>query len=396
MDYSKVILCSSTCSPEEYRRLLPDDKFKTGQSIQKYFRILCSGFVFNDVAISVYSKRPVNRRNTRSFYLPHKDEISDGVNYHYSSLLNIKLIGLFYSFMASFLWFMSKKNCTKNHLVIIDPLQVGASIGCLIACKMRGVKTLSYVTDVAKEYAKGNSLPSFFKTLSTWVQVNTSGMVFVTEQMNEIANPKQRPYVVIEGFVDERMEKQSIDLEDKYSKKVVMYTGGIERIYGLDMLIKGFLYANVPDSELHLYGSGSYVKEVINFSHTNDCIKYYGIKDNSEIIQEQMKATLLVNPRYTDGEYTKYSFPGKNLEYMVSGTPVLTTLLPGMPRDYIPYVYILKEENANTMASLLSGILSQSASELYAFGARAKEWMLSNKTSKMQVLKIIQFAENKL
>lgn len=392
----RFILCSSTCSPEEFRRLFPDDKSKPGQSIQKYYRVLCGGFVRNDISINICSKRPVNRKNTHSLFIPRRNESVEGINYHYLGVLNIKGLGVLYSIIAAFFWFIRKKNCSKTDIVIIDPLQLGHSIGCMVACKIRKIKTISYVTDVAKEYAKGGSLPLSFKSLSTRVQINADGMIFVTEQMNNIANPKRRPYVVIEGFVDEQMADYNNDMSVKYDKKVVMYTGGLERIYGMDMLIEGFLKANVSNSELHFYGNGSFSKNIIERANNSNCIKYFGTKENSIIVKEQMKATLLVNPRYTDGEYTKYSFPGKNLEYMVSGTPVLTTCLPGMPVEYIPYVYILEEESIEAMASVLTTLLTKPLSELSEFGNRAKEWIISNKSSKMQVLKIIKFVDNNL
>ena len=51
-----------------------------------------------------------------------------------------------------------------------------------------------------------------------------------------------------------------------------------------------------------------------------------------------------MNPRFTGAEYTLYSFPSKNIEYMVSGTPVITTRLAGIPDDYYPYVFVFEEE----------------------------------------------------
>lgn len=396
MNPYKFILCSSTCSPNEYRRLFPDDKYKTGQSIQKYYRILCGGFVKNNISITVCSKRPVNQSNTKNLFISHKDERDEGIDYHYSSVLNMKGVGSLYAFLVAFFWFLLRKNCAKRDVVIIDPLQLGSAIGCLWACKIRRIRTLSYVTDIPKEYTKGNSLPSSFKSLSTWVQINTSGMIFVTEQMNEIANPKGRPHIVIEGFVDEQMSKFDNNLKNKYNKRVVTYTGGIEKIYGLDMLVEGFIKANVENSELHIYGSGSFVKRLKEYTTKDSRIKFFGTKDNSIIVQEQIKASLLINPRYTIGEYTKYSFPGKNLEYMVSGTPVLTTLLPGMPKDYISYVYILQEETIEGMASKLRELLLKPQNELLEFGLRAKQWMLTNKSSKAQVKKIINFIESNM
>ena len=51
------------------------------------------------------------------------------------------------------------------------------------------------------------------------------------------------------------------------------------------------------------------------------------------------RADVLVNPRPNEGEYTKYSFPSKNIEYLLSGNPVVGYMLSGMPEDYRRFVY---------------------------------------------------------
>ncbi len=47
------------------------------------------------------------------------------------------------------------------------------------------------------------------------------------------------------------------------------------------------------------------------------------------------------------------------MEYMVSGTPLVTTSLPGMPEEYKDYVYIFTEENVYGIYSTLKLILSK-------------------------------------
>ena len=41
-----------------------------------------------------------------------------------------------------------------------------------------------------------------------------------------------------------------------------MYTGGLDKAYGLDMLLEGFIAASIPDSELHIYGAGKFAEEI--------------------------------------------------------------------------------------------------------------------------------------
>ena len=85
----------------------------------------------------------------------------------------------------------------------------------------------------------------------------------------------------------------------------------------------------------------------------------------------------------------KYSFPSKNMEYMVSGTPVLTTNLPGMPEEYKDYVYLFEDESVQGMARKIREVLSLPTNELYRKGRAAKEFVLNEKNNICQTHKIL-------
>ena len=112
---------------------------------------------------------------------------------------------------------------------------------------------------------------------------------------------------------------------------------------------------------------------------------------NDKIIQLEKEAKLLVNPRPTNEEYTKYSFPSKIMEYMASGTPVLTTRLLGMPKEYYDYIYCFEDEKVDGIEKKLIEILSKEQKELTKMGNKAKEFVLMKKNNKVQAEKIINF-----
>ena len=105
---------------------------------------------------------------------------------------------------------------------------------------------------------------------------------------------------------------------------------------------------------------------------------------------------LLVNPRPTNEEYTKYSFPSKNMEYMASGTPVLTTHLPGMPKEYNEYVFLLDEETEAGVAYALDSIFSRSTEELHQKGLAAKEFVMKEKNNVVQASKVLAKIKEKM
>ena len=178
-------------------------------------------------------------------------------------------------------------------------------------------------------------------------------------------------------------------MEKKLQPRICFYAGGVSRQYGLGNLVDGFRMANPENAQLHIYGPGDYVKELQKIAEEDDRIYYGGMLLNTEIVDREQQATLLVNPRPTNEEYVKYSFPSKTMEYMASGTPVLTTVLPGMPLEYHPYVYLLEEETAEGIAAKLAQVLAESDEELFRKGCEARRFVLEEKNNVIQAKKIL-------
>ena len=81
------------------------------------------------------------------------------------------------------------------------------------------------------------------------------------------------------------------------------------------------------------------------------------------------------------------------MEYMASGTPVLTTKLPGMPGEYIPYIYLIEEESAEGIAKAYLDVLGNSDEALFERGRRAKQFVLTEKNNIAQAKKVLHLIE---
>ena len=80
------------------------------------------------------------------------------------------------------------------------------------------------------------------------------------------------------------------------------------------------------------------------------------------------------------------------MEYMVSGTPVLTTKLPGMPKEYYKYIFLIEDESEDGMRNSMLKVLSLSKEELIEVGKMARQFVLNNKNNNMQAEKIIKLS----
>ena len=177
----------------------------------------------------------------------------------------------------------------------------------------------------------------------------------------------------------------------KTGKKVVIYAGSIKKLYGIQNLVEGFIEADIENAQLKIYGDGDYRKELEEICKAHKNVRYMGVKSNNEIVSDEQRASLLVNPRPSSPEYTKYSFPSKTMEYMASGTPVLMTKLPGMPKEYYPFIYTIDDETVEGVANALKAFFAIPASDRYRKGASAREFVLAKKSNIEQAKKIIEF-----
>lgn len=385
----KVIYASCLMSECKMQKTFRNTTDYDGFQVQKFHRLLVEGFKLNNCKVAALTILPVTRSNTKKKIYLEETEKNSGIIYHYPMVINLPVIKHIFAIIASMFSFISIAKKNKDVVLIADCLNKSVALGSVLGAKIMKVPSVGIVTDLP------DMLLGKKDRINNWIVRLYDQYILLTEQMNDyiIANitHKQKPYIIIEGMVDIDMGKKSISEQKKYSKKVCMYAGILDRKYGIEMLVKGFDKANIPDSELHIYGDGEYKDELLKVCKKNSNIKYFGLKPNSYIVKEQQKATLLVNPRPSDEEFTKYSFPSKNMEYMASGTPALMTRLPGMPEEYLEYVYILEDESIDGMAEKMKEILNLSKEENMEKGRKAKEYVLKKKSNINQAERVMKW-----
>ena len=381
-----IIYAVTTCSDRVYRQLFEDAPRKPAFQSQKYHRLLIEGLAAG-AKVDVVANPPVNREVLKKSFVRLPRETEGGACYRYIPAVRNPIVKAVFVGVGTF--FRTAHLAGKNSAVVVDCLNRTTALAGLLAAKLRGRRCVGIVTDLPDML--GGS--AFSKKLSNFVIRHCTDYVLLTQAMNDYLNPKGKPHVILEGHSDIAMERQEPSLARKTSPRVCMYAGGVSKQYGLENLVKGFRKADLPDARLEIYGPGDYVQELSQIAAEDSRIFYGGMLLNAEIVEREMAATLLVNPRPTGEEYVKYSFPSKTMEYMSTGTPVLTTVLPGMPKEYHPYVYLLEEETADTIAEKLGGIFAQPADVLFEKGMAAREFILKEKNNVTQAGKILAMLE---
>ncbi|MNT02209.1 putative glycosyl transferase [compost metagenome] len=280
-------------------------------------------------------------------------------------------------------------------MIICDVLNVSIVWATFLACKLRRQSIAVIVTDLPIFLVSGTGKLSFFKgsylKLATFVMHRFDYYIGLTKQMNEIVNPFGKPFLVMEGLVDGEISNEKSSMIQKEAERILLYAGGIYEKYGVKNLIEAFITLRNENVALHIYGSGDLELQMVQYCKMDKRISYFGVVSNAVVVEQLGKAAILINPRPTTEEFTKFSFPSKNMEYMASGIPLLTTKLPGMPSEYNDYVYFFEDESVEGMRNTLNTLLSKPKEELKGMGDKGKNFVLNHKSNAIQAKKILDF-----
>lgn len=218
------------------------------------------------------------------------------------------------------------------------------------------------------------------------------GFVFLTEQMNEKVKTS-RPYCIVEGMYNiNEVRTRFVKSNDK---KTIFYSGMLYEKFGVKTLVDAFLKTKNSNYKLQICGCGELEGYVIEKAIVDSRIEYLGLIAREKVLEYQSKASLLINPRKPEGEFTKYSFPSKNIEYLVSGTPVLLYELEGIPSEYYKYCFHLSKDkiSIDDLYAKIEDIFSLSTTELAEKAQSAAIFIKEEKNAKKQVSKILRLIE---
>lgn len=211
--------------------------------------------------------------------------------------------------------------------------------------------------------------------------------ILLAESMASRLGIAKNDYSIIEGIYKE--EKPPMFSKEK--EIVILYTGGLSVRYGIPDLLEAFSHIKYDNYRLWLCGYGDAVSLINNFAEKDDRIKYWGQIPKEKVLELQKRATLLVNPRHSDEDFTKYSFPSKTMEYLASGTPMVMCHLRSIPIEYNNYLFYFEDETAEGMRKKLMEICEKPSKELKEYGKIAEDFIRAEKSSKVQLRKFLDF-----
>lgn len=282
----------------------------------------------------------------------------------------------------------------KDDVILIYSLSLPTILSALLLRLYFRNKVCIIITDLPLYMSTNASL--FYKILK---RVENLGIilcltrikyyVLLSQYMREYIPIKNYQYTIVEGmYVDSKLNGHCKNNNVDSGERVVMYAGTLNRQYGILNLVHAFISINNEHYKLVICGSGDAAAEIEKISQHNDNIEYLGVQPRAEVLRLISNASLLVNPRTSEGEFTKYSFPSKTMEYFASGTPTLLYRLSGIPEEYYHYCFVVEELGVDALKHKLVEVLNLSNEQLKEKGQLARQFILEYKRPNVQCQKI--------
>lgn len=355
----------------------------------------------NDIELTFISSRPVSDFPYYKKKVIKKAEWECIVNNKKRRIIELPFINtfifkIFSRFISSFFVTFKRLYEVKSSGIIVYSVHLPFMLSGVILSKMFSIPVIALWTDPPSISNKLDSkLKNNFRKIelqiSKYLMSKFDRVISLTPSLGSDFN--KNDIYVLEGIVDvEEYNKFSKFKNKKHSRSNTkfVYTGSIEKRYGIENIVKAFSSIDDQRITLDVYGTGDYTDELIEVARVRSNINYHGFISPKLIPEIQCNADVLLNARSNDDDYVKYSFPSKMMEYMSSGTPLLSTILSGFPPDYREYMYHLDDNSPSTIRKKVIelSLLDKDKLELTGFNARR---FMRRKCSDMIFIPLVKF-----
>ena len=396
-----IIFVSTVCSRGTYEDICKKRSRPSLDSSQKFFEMFLSGLAKQpDVQVDAVSVRPISHSTYPERHIPASSETDGNVTYHYVPVVNLPVVRSLFAERAvrKTLKKLLKQHRGEENVIICDPLLLEGLLPTVKLGKKYGATTVGFLTDMPSYANDGDGHGKFKAFLYRIYEKKTDKAlprldkhIVLTEAMRCVAEDK--PWLLLDCFVDEGMLKNVSPTKYTDGLPHVLYAGKLHSEFGLDLLADAMPLVKTP-CVFDIYGDGNYADALRKLSETHPSIRVHGIVPLKEVLGHELGASLLINPRTSAGEFTKYSFPSKTAEYMQTGVPVVMFRLPGISEEYASYLNYPPAETAEALAAVIDEVLSRPEDRRNADGAKAKEFITATRNNLAQAERVIDFIKN--
>jgi len=348
----------------------------------------------------VYALRPVPSFPTRRLvYTARQDKLADSVPATLIGFVNLgpvkTITGGLTLFPRLFAWAWRER--ARKRVILLYNLYSPPGIVSVVAGWLTRSKTVAIVADLQIP-GQGLLPDTVMRRLDFALQrlslPHFDGLIVLTNRMAEDFAPDV-PRIQMEGaapdsaLVDSPPGQRDTDRGGKF---IIMYAGGLSQLKGIDRLLQAFALLEGDHFRLRVTGVGPLADVVARAAAADSRIQYFGFTGDDELRSLYRDADVLVNPHSIRHASARYLFPSKLIEYLATGTPVISTCsTPEIADEYSEFLFATLDDSAEAIAATLRNVAQLPSAERTARGVAARRFILANKSWAAQARRIAKF-----
>lgn len=215
---------------------------------------------------------------------------------------------------------------------------------------------------ILADYSDKHSYTNIFRKIYASLQlrfIRSFGKVVGLSEDTRRFLRKSQYFLCVEGGIDsdvyQYFEKDSIKNNDKGEVRF-MYSGLLEPVTGIDMLLEAFINLDSKNAKLYVSGKGRLKDLVIDCAKKDSRIIYLGCLEYAEYLQNLEASDVLINPRNMNLPENKNNFPSKIMEYLATGKYIISTRFPGW-RKFEDNIFFC-DSNIKAIECAISGYMN--------------------------------------
>lgn len=354
---------------------------------------------FEVVSLPALPAYPLNYKKLYTLSGVVKAEyINIGKMLSYCDLVVLKTFSMRYR-LQKYLFEWVKRNVGNGELLVIltyTPYVPFIKAVKNLKNKYPNIILASIVTDLVDDMMNFSSNQSVCKRIQCEIETRQTKkqyryidkFVLLAQPMMEKIPEADGKSIIIEGIATKKPFKQK---KNVFNSRTLLYTGTLEEYSGVRDLVQAFMKIPNVNYRLIVCGDGTLASFVKEQTVIDSRIIFKGLVPREEALKLQEEATALINPRKPDCEITRFSFPSKTMEYLSSGTPMIGYKLEGIPPEYYDYFFTVINTEEDNLRDTIAMVLSLPQEELDAKAYVAHHFIENQKTSTIQVKKILDF-----
>lgn len=352
--------------------------------------------VFDTVSCLVFPDYPTCPSKYIERKVFHHDKTSYDVLAGYKNVKFVNRLLSKKSLKNEALCWIGERNPANDPVDIFVYEMRSACLEAAIAVKKRiaGSKIHLIVPDLPQFMDLQMSIMKKMLKSRDWKAINRAlaavdSFILYTVQMAAFLKLEGKKWMVMEGSIHEKEIESSKAVTLHNNKICVMYSGYLNEEFGLDRLVSAF--SNLDSNyELWVSGSGPAERMLKESAASDKRIRFFGyLPTRKELDQKQQQATMMINMRDPSNLSSDYCFPSKLFEYMLSGKPVLSPRLGGIPAEYYRYLAVMDGIEPYQIAESIKKVaLMKNKSQ---FGTAAREFIAKEKNNTAQSQRIVDF-----